>query len=48
MSGGMSGKCTRSCKEIMSLGWLWDCKLTGKMQALIIAKQYSMVGTSKQ
>ena len=37
--------------EIMSLGHLWDCKLTGKMQAPSIGWQYSLVGepdSSKQ
>ena len=29
--------------EIMSLGRLWDCKLTGKMQAASIGRQYSLV-----
>ena len=29
--------------EIMSLGCLWDCKLTQKMQTPTIAKQYNSV-----
>ena len=31
----------------MPLGRLWDCKLTGKMQALI-AKQYRWLGNLTQ
>ena len=37
--------------EIMSLEYLWDCKLTQKMRTPIIVKQYNLVGkpeSSKQ